>query len=1008
MRLIFKLFFILLFSKCSSNIKSLLPIKEIKIKSDCKYVVADGIDKISVEVIEETLDKGVGNEKKLRDVTLHVKSLNNYKRAYNSIDDNSIIIEGTEIKFNTPGDYSITASYHGEKTRKPEIVRARKDLKNVHHISKHDDFDLYFRDEDNNEIIPDVKFRDKNGKNLTSKKLRSLFETEDEIILDVFLHDSKLGVLIIYLYDIKLENINNIIIKGEENQLKFNVNIKNEVEIKDYTLVYKKNKEEKFIQITNSNLLDFEKIITNKINSYLESYDIQALVKLKFEKEHEIKTNVSTIFILNKWEEKKNLLIFQPLELKYYRDYYRNIKKHIKVFSKYEDEEEKEIDINQDFIEDRIGFSEIIFKFDSKEIGNIKITYLGNIDINQNNQSIIYKNQDGEMLAYLDRNKLESFSHLIRGFKDNKLDIEDDGRIEWRIYLNKDKCRPLIELSQIKEFNLNILEDYKLTFLYSSPLYKEKLESSPITIILFDKPENQKLNQKLIGGSNILLEGFKDFREYFPYLNIGSKQNLKSRRNFKIEHFKSEDFLIYKLAEKFYLAPLKGFDFKGEVDIKIGNTDFCKIELEVEPTLVNEIKISEWKGLANSITGNYCFANSAFKFLSSFSLADIYYNNGIEQEIENLASYEDSEISKKNLIEEKNIIQYAKAIINGIRLNSKGAFNDPYVGELFIYNFLTQPLLNEGPDPLGDGSQHDATEVIDRLFNILRKKEFKEDTTIMQKKEMRFYRNDKKERILVSENLSNVYSSDESLDPREGKNSEQIIKKYLEKTTFETNSEYFLDLQEKSELILSFKIDENKYTKAIRYKSLYDLRRTIKNLNIFANSEEIEIIENELIKVIDENREEIQFNKRYKIVTSNNIESFLTIEATKSGAVNLYIGKEIILTEKESHIITLGNLLYIRVKRLITENGNNVRLDKNNSINEELKIQTYIKDSKKKYSLKAVIMHSGGANGGHYVVYLKNGNKWSYQSDSKVNHNTSLEDGVYYGLLYEEINKNCS
>lgn len=1009
MGLLFRLFFILQFFNCSSSIKKLLPKKEIKIESNYKYVVADGEDKVSIEIIEETLDKGIGSKRKIDNFKIKVHSL--IDRSNKSLD-SSIIIEGKNIKFKTPGDYSIMAICYGKETREPAIVKARRDLKNVYHISKHDNFNLAFKDEESNEIISDVKFQDMNGKSIAQDDLEELFRNQDRLELKAFLHGSELGTLIIYLYDLKLESINNLMIKGEENQLKISVTKKNDKRdytiINDYKLIYKKGKEEKTVEVNNSNLLDFEKLVSDKLNRYVESYEICVLARLEVDgKKYEIRTNSIEIFVLNKWEEVKTLLAFQPFNLKNYKNYYKDIE--IKAFSRYEDEQQKELDINSYFQEQRIGFSEISFELNGKRVGKIKIKSLGNINIKENNESVIFKNNNQKILAYLDRNNLKNFHYSILG--DKEKEIDNNSFIEWRFYINENEYEVLKSFSEIEHLNLNNLEDYEFKFVYISSYNSESFESLPIIINLFEKPENQILHKTLRGASKAELIGLE---QYLEHLNICDNYSMDKKEfvdNEKIssslKYFKSNNFLIYKFENRIYITPLKAFDFSDEIKIKIGNTNFCQIKSEVQSKLVEEIEIENWLGINNK--GNTCFANGAFKFLSSLKLVDYYVNNNIEEKL--------IVLGKEQHV---NAIQYLKAIINGIRLGKNGSFASKEVAAIFIKNFLKLDIIQvketklnidngELEDKLsenfGDGGQHDAVELVNRILKILasEKSEIDENEPSFISMLVRTskFNGDRASTPKINfDNCTNL-----TLDLK-GHSSQEALNIYF-------NSEqinWFYNLYKNSSEKIRFKVGNGK-SRSINAKDIKDLKEKLKSqefLIIYSSKEAqaIEAKENELLSVL-ENKEKIEDKKRYKIIFENGKEYFILVQkSTHTSTISLFMGIDNVEAQREVFIEKCNKILYLNFKRLIkNKEGNIIKIFSNTKMDEEIQLKTYNKNKTKmkRYRLVGAIIHEGNAESGHYYAYIKGKSGWTKQNDSSASKIDFLPEGAYCSLAYELI-----
>jgi uncharacterized UBP type Zn finger protein len=68
-------------------------------------------------------------------------------------------------------------------------------------------------------------------------------------------------------------------------------------------------------------------------------------------------------------------------------------------------------------------------------------------------------------------------------------------------------------------------------------------------------------------------------------------------------------------------------------------------------------------------------------------------------------------------------------------------------------------------------------------------------------------------------------------------------------------------------------------------------------------------------------------------------------------------------------------------------------------------INSKINIDKKEYELVGFIEHSGGPNGGHYVCYIKNNDKYTLFDDSNIQENAMpKEDGTITIILYREKN----
>lgn len=71
--------------------------------------------------------------------------------------------------------------------------------------------------------------------------------------------------------------------------------------------------------------------------------------------------------------------------------------------------------------------------------------------------------------------------------------------------------------------------------------------------------------------------------------------------------------------------------------------------------------------------------------------------------------------------------------------------------------------------------------------------------------------------------------------------------------------------------------------------------------------------------------------------------------------------------------------LYVQFKRFNFDKKRNA-----NKIDKDIYIPPIWKLNKSNYILKGVVKQSGSINGGHYVSYVKNGDKWHYFNDSYV------------------------
>lgn len=80
----------------------------------------------------------------------------------------------------------------------------------------------------------------------------------------------------------------------------------------------------------------------------------------------------------------------------------------------------------------------------------------------------------------------------------------------------------------------------------------------------------------------------------------------------------------------------------------------------------------------------------------------------------------------------------------------------------------------------------------------------------------------------------------------------------------------------------------------------------------------------------------------------------------------------------KTNIKHYSDYLIIHVKRLNKELGT---VKKNNN---QVQINEIITFGLSKYCVRSIVVHSGGATGGHYIAYVKRGNKWRLISDSTV------------------------
>ena len=96
--------------------------------------------------------------------------------------------------------------------------------------------------------------------------------------------------------------------------------------------------------------------------------------------------------------------------------------------------------------------------------------------------------------------------------------------------------------------------------------------------------------------------------------------------------------------------------------------------------------------------------------------------------------------------------------------------------------------------------------------------------------------------------------------------------------------------------------------------------------------------------------------------------------------------------------------LYIQFKRFTYDKKNKAR-----KIDDEVLVPIQFKLHKNNYTLRGVIKQSGGINGGHYVSYVKNEDKWFYFNDShvsEIDENSVLEHAkqAYIFLYVKKIN----